>query len=160
MTMENKVTLILFSGDLDKVLAAFNIATGAAAMGFSVSIFFTFWGLNVVRKKREQGKPKDIIRKLLGLFNRGGTRRLKLSRLHMYGIGSLMMKKLMKKIKFPGVHELIRTAKELGVEFVACTTSMEMMGVAKDDLIEEVDRLAGVATYLSLAKESNINLFI
>ncbi len=157
---KDKATIIVFSAEIDKVLAAFNIATGAAAMGMEVSMFFTFWGLNVVRKEKQTKGPRGILKKMFGILNRGGADRLKLSKFHMGGIGTWMMKILMRKSMMLSVKEMIGTARSLGVEMIACTTSMEFMGIDKEDLIDEVSRFAGVATYLAMAKESKINLFI
>lgn len=158
--MSEKVTLIVFSGELDKALAAFNIAIGAASSGMEVSMFFTFWGLNVIKKNHGLIKSNGIMRKLLNRMNRGGSRRLPLSKFHMMGLGTWMMKRLMKDINFPQLEELITMAKEMNVKFIACTTSMGMMGIGKESFIPEVDRFAGVATYLADAHESKINLFI
>lgn len=158
--MNEKTTIIVFSNDLDKALAAFNIATGSASMGMEVTMFFTFWGLNVIRKEKSEKKPLNWMKRMLGLLNRGGADRLKLSKFDMAGIGTYMMKTLMKKSKFPSVEEFIAISKELGVKIVACNTTMELMGINKQDLIPEVDAIAGVATYLAAANESKINLFI
>ncbi len=158
--MAEKITIIVFSGDLDKALAAFNLAMGAAAMEMKVTMFFTFWGLNVIRKDKKVSRARGMIRKMLNLVNRGGAKRLPLSRLNMGGLGGSMMKKLMKDSKTPPLEEMIRMAHEMGVEFIACTTSMGMMGILREDLITEVGRLAGVATYLGEAREGKINLFI
>ena len=158
--MTEKITIIVFSGDLDKALAAFNLAIGAAAMEMKVTMFFTFWGLNVMRKDKKVSRARGMMRKMLNLVNRGGAKRLPLSRLNMGGLGGSMMKKLMKASKIPPLEEMIHTAHEMGVEFIACTTSMGMMGILREDLIPEVARLAGVATYLGEAGEGKINLFI
>jgi len=158
--MAEKMTIIVFSGDLDKALAAFNLAMGAAAMEMKVTMFFTFWGLNVIRKDKKVSRARGMIRKMLNLVNRGGAKRLPLSRLNMGGLGGSMMKKLMKDSKTPPLEEMIRMAHEMGVEFIACTTSMAMMGILREDLITEVGRLAGVATYLGEARKGKINLFI
>jgi peroxiredoxin family protein len=160
MPEKEKITLILFSGEMDKVLAAFNIAIGGASSGMDVTIFFTFWGLNVIKKNEGSIKSKGVMRNMLNFMNRGGAGRLPLSQFHMLGMGKWMMLKLMKDIKFPQVDELIQTAKELGVKFIACTTSMGMMGIGQDAFIPGVDSYAGVATYLAEARESKINLFI
>ncbi|MFQ6041237.1 MAG: DsrE/DsrF/DrsH-like family protein [Candidatus Poribacteria bacterium] len=154
-----KITIIIFSGELDKALAAFNIATGAATMGMDVTMFFTFWGLNIIRKDQKP-KSKGVLKKLLSLMNKGGTKHLPLSRFHMLGIGQKMMRKLMKDSKIPSVDEMIVVAKELSVKFVACTTTMGLMDITKETLIEEVDAFAGVATYIDEAKDGQINLFI
>ena len=158
--MAEKVTLIVFSGEMDKALAAFNLAIGAAAMGMEVSMFFTFWGLNVIKKNQRPIKSRGIMRKMLNYMNRGGSKRLPLSKFHMLGLGKCMMEKLMKDARFPTIDEQIAIAKEAGVKFIACTTSMGIMGIKKDDFITGVDSFAGVATYLAEAREGNVNLFI
>lgn len=155
-----KTTIALLSGELDKALAAFNIATAAATMGGGVTIFFTFWGLNVIRKRRPRSRAKGLMRKLLRRMNKGGAERLKLSRFNMWGIGTWMMKLLMKASNMPDVVQMIRMAKDLGVRFVACTTTMALMGISREDLIDEVDDLAGATAYVDEAMDSRVNLFI
>ncbi|OIP25730.1 MAG: hypothetical protein AUK00_06120 [Dehalococcoidia bacterium CG2_30_46_9] len=154
------MTIIVFSGEMDKALSAFNLAIGGATSGMEVAMFFTFWGLNVIKKNEGGIKSKGIMRKMLNLMNRGGAKRLPLSKFHMLGLGKRMMKKLMKDVNSPQVEELIVLAREFGVKFIACTTTMGMMGISKDAFIPEVDSFAGVATYLAHARESKINLFI
>ncbi|UCG82238.1 MAG: DsrE/DsrF/DrsH-like family protein [Dehalococcoidia bacterium] len=158
--MAEKVTLVMFSGELDKALAAFNIAIGAASSGMDVSIFFTFWGLNIIKKNEGALRSKGIMRKMLNIMNRGGTRRLPLSKFHMFGLGRWMMSKLMKDSKIPTLESMMEMAKGLGVKFMACTTSMGIMGISKEAFIPGVDSYCGVATYLSEARDSKINLFI
>jgi peroxiredoxin family protein len=158
--MAEKVTLIVFSGEMDKALAAFNLAIGAAAMGMEVSMFFTFWGLNVIKKNQRPNKSRGIMRKMLNSMNRGGSKRLPLSRFHMLGLGKWMMGKLMRDARFPTIDEQIAIAKEAGVKFIACTTSMGIMGLTRNDFITGVDSFAGVATYLADAREGKVNLFI
>lgn len=158
--MSEKLTLIVFSGDMDKALAALNLALGASSMGMEVSMFFTFWGLNVIKKDRGRIKSRGIMRKMLNFMNRGGTSRLPLSQFHMFGLGKWMMAKLMKDVQFPSAGELLDLAHESGVKFIACTTSMGMMGISKEAFIPEVDSYAGVATYLAEARDAKINLFI
>ena len=158
--MPEKVTLAVFSGEMDKALAAFNIAIGAASMGMEVSMFFTFWGLNIIKRNEGSIKSRGIMRKMLNFMNRGGSKRLPISKFHMLGLGKWMMGKLMKDGKFPSFDELIATAREGGVKFIACTTSMGIMGISKEALIPEVDSFAGVATYLAEAREGKVNLFI
>lgn len=160
MADKEKMTLILFSGEMDKAIAAFNIAIGGASSGMEVAIFFTFWGLNVIKKNEGSIKSKGIMRNMLNFMNRGGARRLPLSKFHMLGMGKWMMQKLMKEIKSPQVDELLQIASELGVKFIACTTTIGMMGIGKDAFIPEVDSFAGVATYVALARESKVSLFI
>jgi len=160
MADKESVTLIVFSGDLDKALSAFNIAIGAASMGMEVSMFFTFWGLNVIKRNEGSIRSKGIMRRMLNFMNRGGSKRLHLSKFHMLGMGTWMMKRLMKDVNSPQLEELIVMAKGMGVKFIACTTSMGIMGIGKEAFIPEVDSFAGVATYLAQARESKINLFI
>jgi peroxiredoxin family protein len=160
MAEKDKMTIIMFSGEMDKVLAAFNIAIGAAASGMDVTIFFTYWGLNVIKRNEGSIKSKGVMCKMLNFMNRGGAKRLPLSKFHMFGMGKKMMQKLMRDINFPQVDELIQTAKELGVKFIACTTTIGMMGLTKEAFIPEVDSFAGVATYIAVARESKISLFI
>jgi peroxiredoxin family protein len=158
--MPEKVTIAMFSGDMDKALAALNIAIGAASAGMEVSMFFTFWGLNIIKRNEGSIKSKGLMRKMLNFMNRGGSKRLPLSKFHMLGLGKWMMARLMKDTRSPSVEELLALAKEMGVQFIACTNTMGMMGVSKDAFIPEVDRFAGVATYLAEAKEGKVNLFI
>ncbi len=160
MADKEKMTLVLFSGEMDKALAAFNIAIGGASAGMDVTIFFTFWGLNVIKKNEGAIKSKGIMRNMLNFMNRGGAKRLPMSKFHMMGMGKSMMQMLMKDIKFPQVDELMQIARDLGVKFLACTTSCGLMGIDKDAFIPEVDSFVGVATYVAEAAESKINLFI
>lgn len=160
MAEKEKIILILFSGEMDKALAAFNIAVGGASSGMDVTIFFTFWGLNVIKKNEGSIKSKGIMRNMLNFMNRGGAKRLPLSKFHMMGMGKAMMQRLMKDINFPQVDELIKLAKELDVKFIACTTTIGMMGLTRDAFIPEVDTFAGVATYIAEAQKSKISLFI
>jgi len=160
MAEKERLTLILFSGDLDKALAAFNLAIGAASSGMEVSMFFTFWGLNIIKRNEGNIRSKGIMRRMLNLMNRGGSKRAHLSKFHMMGLGTWMMKRLMKDINFPQLDELMAMAKEMGVKFIACTTSMGIMGIGKEAFIPGVDSFAGVATYLAEAREGKINLFI
>ena len=160
MADKERVTLVVFSGELDKALAAFNIALGAASMGMEVSMFFTFWGLNVIKRNEGSIKSKGMMRRMLNFMNRGGSKRLHLSKFHMLGMGTWMMKQLMKDVNFPQLDELMAMAKGMGVKFIACTTSMGLMGISKEAFIPEVDSFAGVATYLAEAKEGKVNLFI
>ena len=154
------VTIVVFSGELDKALASFNIATTAAAMGMDVTMFFTFWGLNVIKKNEGPLRSKGLMRKMLNWMNRGGTKRLKLSRFNMLGLGTRMIKKLMREDRMPSIEELIAQANRLGVKLVACTTSMGMMDLGEDAFIPEVGSFAGAATFLGEARKGTVNLFI
>lgn len=157
---EDKVTIVVFSGELDRALAAFNIANTAASMGMEVNMFFTFWGLGVIKKGSVERGKKSFMQWMMNILNRGGAGRLKLSRMNMLGMGTSTMKSLMKTYRMPSLEESIALAREQGVRFVACTTSMALMGLDEGDFIDEVDEFAGAATYLSLATEGKVNLFI
>jgi peroxiredoxin family protein len=159
-TKPDSVTIVVLSGEMDKAMAAFIIATGAAAMGMKVTMFFTFWGLNIIRKQGATSSAKDWLRRLFGWMNKGGSADLPLSRFHFGGLGTFMMKKVMKANKMPGIPELLETAQDLGVKMIACTTTLGMMGISKDTLIDGVDQLAGVTTYLAEARHGAVNLFI
>jgi len=156
----DQVTIVLLSGDMDKAMASLIIATGAAAMGMKVTMFFTFWGLNVIRKPGATSTAKDFLRRAFGMLNKGGADHLPLSKFHFAGLGSIMMKKVMKDNRMPGVPELLETAQDLGVKMIACTTTLGLLGISKDTLIDGVDQLAGVSTYLAEAKNGSVNLFI
>lgn len=159
-TKPERVTIVVLSGDMDRVMAAFIIATGAAAMGMPVTMFFTFWGLNAIRRKGSSSAAKDWLRRAFGFLNRGGAETLPLSRFHFGGLGTKMMKRVMRTNRMPDVPELLQTAQEMGVKLIACTTTLGLMGISKDTLIEGVDQLAGVTTYLAEAKQGSVNLFI
>lgn len=152
-------TLVVFSGDLDKVLASFIIANGAAAMNRPVTMFFTFWGLNALRKSEHVKVKKPLIDKLFGLMMPRGSQKLKLSKMNMAGMGTAMLKKVMNDKNVDSLETLMRTAMANGVRLVACTMSMDIMGITKDELIDGVE-FGGVASYLGDAEEGNVNLFI
>ncbi len=158
--MPKKVTLVVFSGELDKALAAFNIAIGAASAGMEVSMFFTFWGLNVIKRSEGRIRSQGIMRRMLNLMNRGGPKRLHLSKFHMMGSGTWMMKRLMKDVNMPSVEEMIVMAKQMGVKLIACTTSLAVMGITEDALRPEVDDVAGAAYFLGEASKSKVSLFV
>jgi peroxiredoxin family protein len=155
-----KVTIVVFSGEMDRAMAAFNIAVGAASMGMEATMFFTFWGLNILKRRDARVSPPGFIRKMLAAMMPAGPHKLPLSKLNMFGMGPLMMKKLMKQYRMPDVGEMLALAKQSGVKVIACTTTMELMGIPKAQLIQDVDSCAGVAAYLAEAGESTVNLFI
>ncbi|NLI53591.1 MAG: FAD-dependent oxidoreductase [Clostridiales bacterium] len=152
-------TIIVFSGDLDRVLASFIIANGAAAMGRPVTMFFTFWGLNVLRKSNKVKVKKSFIESMFGGMMPRGTGKLTLSKLNMAGMGTAMMKMVMKKKNVDSLETLIQKAMKAGVKIVACTMSMDIMGIKEEELIDGIE-LGGVGAYLGDAEESNVNLFI
>jgi len=157
---KEKVALVVFSGELDKALAAFNIATTAAAMGMDVTMFFTFWGLNIIKKNEGQLQSSGWMEKMLNWMSRGGSKRLPMSKFHMFGLGTAMMKALMRKRRMPSLEEMIQTAHKLGVHMIACNTSLGLMNLTEEALIPEVEGVAGAATFVGVAQESKISLFI
>jgi len=152
-------SIIVFSDDLDKVLASFIIANGAAAMGRPVTMFFTFWGLTVLRKAEKQPVKKTFMESMFGAMLPRGVKDLRLSRMNMGGMGTAMMKKIMKDKNVDSLEDLIKKAIKQGVKIVACTMSMDVMGIRTEELIDGVE-LGGVGAYLGDAEESNVNLFI
>ena len=158
-----KKTIILFSGDFDKVMAALIIANGAASMGDDVTIFCTFWGLNILRRpekvKANGTGKKSFLQKAFGGMMPKGTKKLGLSKMNFAGAGSPMMRKATKDAGGMSLEELFDSAREMGVKFVACTLSMEILGFTEDELIDDVE-YEGVAAYLEKADEANVNLFI
>ena len=154
-----KKTIIVFSGDLDKVMASFIIANGAAAMGDEVTMFFTFWGLNTLRKPEKIKTSKTLIEKMFGWMMPRGADKLGLSKMNFAGFGAPMMKNVMKKKNVSSLQELIETARMQEIKMIACTMSMDVMGIKEEELIDGLE-FAGVATYLGEADEANLNLFI
>lgn len=157
---KNSVTIVLFSGDLDKAIAAFVIATAAASMGMKVNIFFTFWGLNAIKKKGGLIKGQNWMQRMLNIVNYGHARKLALSKLNMMGMGPVMLKAMMSKKRVPSLEEFIKTASAMGVKFYPCEMSMTVMGLRKEDFIDECRDVIGAVSYLSIARDSDVNLFI
>ena len=155
---DNK-TLIVFSDDLDKALASFVIANGAASTGRKVTMFFTFWGLDIIKKHRKPAVSKDLFGKMFGWMLPAHSGKLKLSKMNMGGAGSRMMRLIMKKKRIDSLESLIQQAVDNGIEMIACTMSMDVMGIQKEELLDNVT-LGGVASYLERAEEANVNLFI
>jgi len=153
-----KCTIIVFSGDMDKVFAAFIIATTAAAMGMETTMFFTFWGLKAIQKGNSTGK--GFFGRMLGLMNRGGIDRLGPSKFNFGGLGRWMFKKMMKDQNVTSLPEMLQMAIDLDVKMLACLMSMDVMEISRDDLIDEVDDVVGAATMLAEAKQSQVQLFI
>ncbi len=157
----SKKTIILFSGDFDKVMAALIIANGAAAMGDEVTIFCTFWGLNILRKteKVPSEAKKTTLQSMFGKMMPKGTKKLGLSKMNFAGAGSPMMRRATKDAGGMSLEELFDSALEQGVKFIACTLSMDILGFKAEELIDGVE-FEGVAAYLGHADEANVNLFI
>lgn len=154
-----KTTIILFSGELDKALAAFIIANGAAAYDHEVTIFSTFWGLNAFRKDEHVDVKKSLLEKMFGKIMPRGANKLGLSKMHFAGMGPKMIKNVMKKHNAMQLPELIEMAQEQGVKLVACTMTMDLLGLRQEELIDGLE-YAGVAAYLGDAADGNVNLFI
>ncbi len=158
-TGQNDKTFVVFSGDLDKTIAAFIMANGAAAMGRKVTVFFTFWGLNILRRLEKVRVKKTFIEKMFGIMMPRGTKKLGLSRMNMGGIGAKMIRSIMKSKGVSSLEELIESAKAHGVRLVACQMSMDIMGIRKEELIDGVE-LGGVSTFLGSGEQSDMSLFI
>jgi NADPH-dependent 2,4-dienoyl-CoA reductase/sulfur reductase-like enzyme/peroxiredoxin family protein/rhodanese-related sulfurtransferase/TusA-related sulfurtransferase len=152
-------TLIMFSDDLDKALATFVLANGAAATGQKTTIFFTFWGLNVIKKVSKPKVKKDLFGKMFGMMLPSNSLKMHLSRMSMFGIGDKLMRHIMKKKGIESLETLRQQALDNGVEFIACQMSMDMMGVKREELLDDVT-VGGVATYMERADKANMNLFI
>jgi peroxiredoxin family protein len=158
MAEKQSATIVLFSGDFDKVFAAFTIATGTLAAGIDTTLFVTFWGLNAIRKDILTGK--GIMGRMVGVMNRGGLDRIGPSKFNFGGIGRWMFKKMMKDKKVAMLPELRQTMIDLGVHFYACKTSMDVMEIDPNVLIPEVEGIVGVATMVECAAKSQIQFFI
>jgi NADPH-dependent 2,4-dienoyl-CoA reductase/sulfur reductase-like enzyme/peroxiredoxin family protein/rhodanese-related sulfurtransferase/TusA-related sulfurtransferase len=158
-TMTQDKTMVIFSGDLDKAIAGFIIANGAASMGHKVTMFFTFWGLNILRKADPPKVKKNLIEKMFGFMMPRGAKKLTLSKMHMAGMGTAMIKGIMKKKNVNSLEELIQSALENGVIIQACQMSMDLMGIQKEELIDGIDTV-GVATFIHASDESNATIFI
>ena len=152
-------TMVVFSGDLDKAIASFIIANGAAAMGNEVTMFFTFWGLNVLRRPEPVSVRKDFMANMFSRMMPRGSKKLGLSKMNMAGMGPKMIRKVMADKNISSLEDLIKTGIDSGIRIVACQMSMDVMGITKEELIDGVE-IGGVATYLDSADDSNVNLFI
>ncbi len=161
VVMENKLSMIVFSGDMDKLLASMIIATGAAAMGMKVVMFFTFWGTAALRDANKKVGGKDFMSKMFGWMLPKGRNKTKLSQMHMAGMGTAMLKGLMKKKNAPSLDQLFEIAAQLGVEIKVCDMSMDLMGFSREELIDYPNMdFVGVATFLAHSGKSANQLFI
>jgi peroxiredoxin family protein/TusA-related sulfurtransferase len=156
---KDKKTFVVFSGELDKVMAAFVIANGALSMGSEVTMFFTFWGINVLRKSGSQAAGKGLLDRMFGLMMPKGPAALKLSNLNMGGMGTALMKYVMKSKRVDQLPALIASARAAGAKLVVCSMSMDVMGIKREELVEGLE-IGGVASFLGEADESNVTLFI
>lgn len=158
---KDQLSIVVFSGDLDKILAAMIISTGARAMDMEVKLFFTFWATAMLRDKNKSPKGKDLMSKMFGFMLPKGSTKLKLSQMNMAGMGTAMLKDLMKKKNVASLESLLATAAELGVEINICQMSMDLMGFTKEEMIDYPNlKYVGVGTYLADAGESRVQLFI
>jgi len=158
-TVGHQCAIIIFSGDLDKVLAGFVLATGAAAAGLEVSMFFTFWGLSVLKKPGAAGGRKNLKESMFSMMTQSSSLGLGTSQMNFFGIGSAMMRSMMKEKNIASLEELMALAREMGVKMMACTMSMDVMGVAKEELLDGLE-YGGVAAYMADASQSRVTLFI
>ena len=155
---EDRVAIVVFSGFLDRVLAAFVIATGAAAMGQEVSMFFTFWGLSVL-KKETQLSGKSLYQTMMALMSPGSSKSLPVSRMNYFGVGAKMLRSMMKQANVTSLEEMISLARELGVRMIACEMSRDVMGIKESELVPGLE-YGGVASFLADSLKSRTNLFI
>jgi len=158
-TVDNRASLIIFSGDLDRVLAGFVLSTGAASAGLETSMFFTFWGLSVLKKKVARARRKSLKQRLFSMMTPASSEELGVSKMNYFGIGARMFRSMMKEKNVSSLEELFAMAKDLGVKMVACGMSMDIMGVEREDLIDGVE-YGGVGTFLGEASSSRLQLFI
>jgi peroxiredoxin family protein len=158
-TVDDAATIVVFSGELDKVLAGFVIATGAAAAGLETSMFFTFWGLSALKKKGAAGGTKNIMEKMFALMTPSSSESLGTSKMNYFGMGAVMLRKMMKDKQIATLEELMALAREMDVKLIACTMSMDAMGVSKEELQDGLT-YGGVATYMADAVRSRVTLFI
>lgn len=158
-TVDDAATIIVFSGDLDKALAGFVLATGAAAAGLQTSMFFTFWGLSVLKKKGAAAGAKNVMEKMFSLMTPSSSESLGTSKMNFFGMGAVMLRKMMKDKEIASLEELMAIARDLDVKMIACTMSMDAMGVGKEELVDGLT-YGGVATYMADAVRSRVTLFI
>ena len=159
--VENKISLIVFSGDLDKLLAALIISTGAVASGMKARLFFTFWGTAALRDPKKTAEGKNFMSKMFGFMLPKGAGRVKLSKMNMAGMGSSMMKMLMKQKKVASLEEMLTLAGQMGVEICICQMSMDLMGFKREEMIDYPNmKVCGVAAFLAEAQTSRVQLFI
>ena len=156
---ENRAAIVVFSGDLDRVLAAFVLATGAAAAGLETSMFFTFWGLSVLKKKGAPSGSKTLKERMFAMMTPSGSESLGTSKLNFFGAGAVMLRSMMKEKGIASLEELAALARDLGVKMTACTMSMDAMGVSKEELTEGLE-YGGVATFMADATRARVSLFV
>jgi peroxiredoxin family protein len=159
MSDKKKTTIVLFSGDYDKAMAAYIIANGAAAYDHEVTIFHTFWGLNALRKENQIPLKKGFMEKMFGKMMPRGADKMGLSKMNYLGMGPKMIKQVMKKHNAMTLPQLVEMAQEQEVKMIACTMTMDLLGLQQEELLDGID-YAGVAAYIGDAEQGNVNLFI
>lgn len=159
MTEKKRTTIVLLSGDYDKAMAAYIIANGAAAYDHEVTIFHTFWGLNALRKDESISVEKGLLEKMFAKMMPRGADKMGLSKMNFAGFGPKLIKKVMKKHNALPLPQLIEMAQEQDVKLIACTMTMDLLGLQKEELLDNIE-YAGVAAYLAEAEDGNVNLFI
>ncbi len=158
---KDSLSIVVFTDNYDKVMAALVMATGAKAVGWDVTVFFTFWGLNLITKKKISGKYKrNLIQKMFGIINKPSVDNSSLSKFNFKGMGKKMLEILLKQKKIPNLKELFDYANQLGVKIVACSLAMNVFGISKDDLEDFVKEIIDVPEYLRIAKQSSVAHFI
>lgn len=155
---DDKVSIVVFSGDLDRVLAGFVIATGAAGMGMQVDMFFTFWGLTALKKSTDLS-DKSLFQKAMGMMTPASSEGLPVSRMNYFGAGAKMLRAMMKQQNVQSLEEFIQLARDLGVTFISCEMSQNVMGIRDEELIDDIEH-GGVATFLASALQSRSSFFI
>jgi peroxiredoxin family protein len=158
-TVDDAATIVVFSNDLDRVLAAFVMATGAASAGLETSMFFTFWGLTVLKRAGAPPGPKTFAERIFALSTPSGTRRLGTSKMSFLGAGAALLRRMMKDKQIASLEELVDVSRDLGVKMIACTMSMDAMGISREELVDGL-AYGGVATYMADATRSRVTLFI
>jgi peroxiredoxin family protein len=158
-TVDDRATLVVFSGDLDKAIAAMVIATGAAAAGLETSLFFTFWGLSILKKKGAARPKRGLKEKMFSVMTPSSSESLGVSKMNYFGMGSKMLRSMMKDKEISSLEELIGMARDLDVKMIACTMSMDAMGIEKEELVDGLE-YGGVAAYMADAARSRVTLFI
>lgn len=159
MNKKKNLSILLFSDDLDKCLATFFIASTAATLNQEVTIFFTFWGINLLRDSQKKNVKKGLVDTMFGMMMPKGPSQTKLSKMHMAGMGTMMMKNIMKKKNYKTLEEYMKLSKDAGVKFIACESSMEIMGIKKEELIDEIE-FGNAATFVQIAIDSEAQLVI
>ena len=157
---QDKAAIIVFSGDLDKLLASLVLATGAAAAGLETTMFFTFWGLSALKKKNAAAPSgRSFKEKMFAIMTPSSTESMGVSKLNFFGMGASMLRTMMKEKNVSSVEEMMALAREMGVKMIGCTMSMDVMGVSKDQLADDIE-LGGVATYMAEAANARVSLFV